>query len=102
MEWTSFDSTWLIELVKQQLPEEGWLLDSLFRVNRAQYDGVSYYLFIEREKASDGNVDWEFNRNIKLRDPERGEIVLDILNNNEVAGMEVLSRYEADSEETTS
>ncbi len=93
-EWKSFDPSWLIKLAEIQFPDDSWLIESLERCQKASFDGVSYYFFVERERADDQNSEWEFARNIKLRDSEKGEIVLDILKNNWIGGMEYLEQYE--------
>ena len=57
---------------------------------------MSYYFFVEREAADDQNSEWEFAKNLGLRDAQRGEVVLDILKNGWVGGMELIGDYEAE------
>ncbi len=92
MDWQPFDSSWLIDLAKQQMPKETWLVEALSLCTEVAEDSSgTYAYFIPREQA-DGNTDWDFNKNISLRDPEFGELVLDVLNNGRIGGMEFLDK----------
>ncbi len=91
MSWEPFDSSWLVDLAKSQYPKDPWLADSLSRCTKCLRDGESYLFFISRESAKDQNFD--FLRNLDLRHPEFGRIVLDVLKNREIGGLEFLDKY---------
>jgi len=95
LEWREFDSQRLVELAVEQYPEEGWLQESLALCSQVADDGTgTYFFFTPREAASDGNSEWEFQKNISLRDPEFGELILDVLQNNRIGGIDFIEKRE--------
>ena len=92
MDWQPFDSSWLIALAKQQMPNEEWLVEALGQCTQVAEDSSgTYAYFFPREQAK-GNSEWDFSKNISLRDPEFGELVLDVLNNGKIGGIEFLDK----------
>lgn len=92
MDWKSYDPGWLVELARVQFPQEAWLPAALERCERAAWQSKSYLAFIERERATSRESEWEFGFNLTLRHGDYGELVLDVLRNREIGGIEFLSR----------
>jgi len=89
--WEKYNPTWLVELAQLLLPNEAWLAEALAECTQYYQDGPSYLYFIDRDAAPNRNSEWAFERNIILRHPTRGEVVLDILKNKKVGGVELLN-----------
>ncbi len=83
IQWKPYDPGWLIELAKDQSPEETWLPEALAACTKAwQVNEVSID-FIHP-------VEGKFETNIAFRSPTGGMVILDILEPNIVGGVEFL------------
>ena len=95
MEWRKFDPQPLMKLAEEQFPEQSWLVESLSLCVKVADDGNgTYFYFTPREAASDGQTEWEFQKNISLRDPNFGELILDVLQNNRIGGIDFIEKRE--------
>ncbi len=95
MEWKKFDSKRLVKLAEEQFPEESWLAESLAFCTEVADDGTgTYFYFTPRDAASNGKTEWEFQKNLSLRDPEFGELILDVLQNNRIGGIDFIEKRE--------
>jgi hypothetical protein len=91
-DWKRYDPTWLVELSKQQLPEEEWLPAALAECRVAWQKSDAYIYFIDPAHANEPGSEWQFEGNLFLEHPIEGELVLDILSGNRVGGVEFLAR----------
>jgi hypothetical protein len=90
--WESFDPTWLMELAREQAPERQWLPVALSRCTRLRWRGDAYMAFIDSARPNEPGSEWQFVENIVLEHPSHGELVLDILTEHRVGGVEFLAR----------
>src|SRR3990172_12424720 len=87
--WRSYDPSWLVALAKEQLPNEQWLQESLR--NCTQVSGkIPMLHFIDPYRPNQPGSAWQFETNITLDDPQYGDLVLDILKDKRVGGVEFL------------
>lgn len=87
--WQPYDPTWLVALAKDQLPKEQWLHESL--KNCTQVSGeIPMLHFVDPYRANQPGSSWQFETNIILDDPQYGDLVLDILKDKRVGGVEFL------------
>lgn len=82
MEWKEYDPSWLVSLAEQQLPTEPWLQDALRACVKAAHDGTIVY-FVDR-------MEGKFKQNITLFSSERGDVVLDLLQDGRIGALEIL------------
>jgi hypothetical protein len=87
--WRPYDPSWLLSLAKEQLPEEGWLHDEVSACVRAS-GNIPYIHFVSASRSNRLGSEWQFDKNIHLDHPEYGELILDILKDKRVGGIEFL------------
>ena len=87
--WIDYDPAWLVALAREQLPA---LAPALSRCTRALVESKAYIYFVSGDEANQPGSEWQFDRNEFLRDPVRGELVLDVLKDGRIGGIEFLSR----------
>jgi hypothetical protein len=87
LRWEPYDPTWLVGLARAQEPEEPWLVEALARCTRGAWECEAYLYFIDPK----GRLA-TFDGNIVLESATEGDLVLDVLADRTVAGVEFLSR----------
>ena len=92
MNWEPYDPTWLVDLARQSCPDESWLVAALQRCTRAARESRAYLHFVDPANANAPGSEWQFVENILLEHPTEGDIVLDILTDRRVGGVEFLGR----------
>lgn len=88
-EWRPYDPSWLVDLAQQQLPDDDRLHASLKKCTEAS-GNIPYIHFVNPRRANRPGSEWQFEDNIILEDPVKGELVLDILKDGRVGGVEFL------------
>lgn len=91
MKWNQYNPEWLAKLAEKQLPEEKWLPGAIRKCLKYSIESKAYYHFVSSNNANKPGAVWQFEKNIMLRDPKKGNIVLDILKGNIVGGIEFLN-----------
>lgn len=94
MNWIPYNPSWLIELARLQYPQVAWLPEALARCTHYLDQGDGYFAFVERERATSPESEWGFKSNLILKH-QNGDIVLDILRNNHIGGMEQFADHES-------
>lgn len=92
MIWEAYDPTWLVDLARESCPDEPWLVAALQRCTRAARESRAYIHFVDPANANAPGAEWQFVENILIEHPTDGDIVLDILTDRRVGGVEFLSR----------
>jgi len=82
----------IIELVKQQVPERADVVKSLKKCSEGEWTSSGYFQFSLSKKGN--SADWKFNENLLLEHEFLGFIVLDILKNGRIAGIEFINLIE--------
>ena len=92
MNWESYDPSWLVELARDQLPEEPWLPGALALCRHARSESRAYVYFVDPVNANKPGSQWQFETNLILDHPSEGTLVLDVLTGQRIGGVEFLSR----------
>ena len=92
MEWEDFDPEWLAKLAEEQFPEEAWLPAALRKCVKHFKESKAYFYFVSPDNVNQPGSLWQFRRNIILHDKKEGDLVIDILKDNRIGGIEFLSR----------
>ena len=92
--WEPYDPSWLVALARDQHPSETWLQTALARCTRCQRESKAYVRFVADRNANEPGSDWQFLTNLTLESAEEGFIVLDILVNNRVGGVEFVDKID--------
>jgi len=94
MKWEAYDPAWLVALVREQCPDEPWLADAAATCTRCQVESRAYIYFVDGASPNQPRSPWQFERNIVLSSPSEGEIVLDILTDQRIGGVEFVRRIQ--------
>ncbi len=92
IKWETYNPDWLIKIAKEQIPEEKEVIENLKSCIQCYKESKAYYYFIHSENPNEPNSEWQFDENIVLHSKEKGEIVLDILKEKKIGGIEFLNR----------
>lgn len=90
VKWEKYDLNWLIEVAKEQIPEEKEIIKNLELCTSCYKSSRAYYYFVFTENPNEPNSEWQFDENIILHDKKNGEIVLNIIKDKRVGGIEFL------------
>lgn len=90
--WEPYDPTWLVELARQQRPEERWLPEALAKCTRCLRESRAYFYFVDPARPNEAGAEWQFDTNITLESPAKGSLVLDILKGFRVGGVEFVDK----------
>lgn len=87
--WTDYDPQWLIALARAQHQDKKWLEEAFAECISAKV-GKAYVYFVSSSNPNQLGSEWQFEQNLILDHPIRGEIVVDILKGNRIGGIELL------------
>ncbi len=88
----TYDPSWLIEAAKHVEDEYPWLSKALGNCTRSVSSSRYYVHFVSSWRANKRGSPWQFQENIILEDTIHGDVILDILSEHRVGGVEFLSR----------
>ena len=83
----------IIDLVRQQEPQRQDIVKSLKQCSGGKWISSGYYKFYALKNGNKGPK-WEFRENIVLEHKFLGLIVLDLLKNGRIAGIEFINLIE--------
>ncbi|MCB0358827.1 MAG: hypothetical protein KDD44_04305 [Bdellovibrionales bacterium] len=91
MDWKPYDPSWLVALAQRLRPDDAQLAAGLGQCTEAASDGSGYLYFVD-PGLTGGNREspWAFDHSIELRDPAGTTVVLDVLKNGRIGGVDVL------------
>jgi hypothetical protein len=96
-EWKPYDPTWLVDLAKEQLPEETWLPAALAACTMARQESAAYIHFVSGTDPDGLASEWQAQTDLTLKHPTEGELVLDVLEGNRIGGIEFLAKLSGDA-----
>ena len=92
MDWTPYDPSWLVAWLRANRPELTALADALARCTRAAEGGRAYLYFVDPAAANQPGAGWQMGESVTLEHPREGTLVLDVLADGRVGGIEFLRR----------
>lgn len=87
--WIDYDPAWLVALALKQEPD---VVAALQKCKRAFVESKAYVYFVLPVSPNKPGSEWQFDRNVRLVDSKHGEILLDVLRDGRVGGIEFLVR----------
>ena len=89
MKWEPYDPAWLAEIARHEMPEETWLIKALTQCTRAWTSCTTYIHFVDPTNPNKLGSEWQFKQNLMFHD---GRLVLDVLKDGRIGGVEFLDR----------
>lgn len=87
-----FKIEWIIDLIKEQEPERLDLIQQLEDSNIKKWIRQPYISLVSAERPNQQGSEWQFEENIVLEHETEGTIVLDILKDGRIGGIEFLNQ----------
>lgn len=78
----------IIDLIKIKIQENSSLKNMLENAKNGHWETEAYYKFVDSTNANKPGAEWQFKENIIFDHPELGTIVLDILKDERLGGIE--------------
>ena len=91
MEWEPYDPSWLVELAREQYPDKPWLLEALEKCTRCLKSN-KYIYFVNPKNPDKLGSEWQYEMCLSMTSPKEGWLLLQILKNNRVGGVEFAGR----------
>ena len=82
----------IVELIRKQEPERVDLIDQLRKQIKGSIDIKAYVQFVNSDKPNQKGSEWQFDENIILEHETEGTIVLDILKDGRIGGIEFINQ----------
>ncbi len=85
-----FKIEWIAELISEQEPDRIDLIEQLNKFERRSWFRQAYIRFVNNSNPNQKGSEWQFAENIVLEHETEGTIVLDILKDGRIGGIEFL------------
>ncbi len=82
----------IIELIREQEPDRPDLIKELEKSEKKKWFRQPYIHFVSAERPNQPGSEWQFDEDIILEDEIEGTIVLDILKDGRIGGIEFVSQ----------
>lgn len=92
MEWQPYDPAWLVALARETVPGDPWLADALATCTRASQESRAYLYFVDPARPNEPGSAWQLAETVVLHHPREGDLVLDVLKDGRIGGVEFLKR----------
>jgi len=89
--WEPYDPIWLVELAKEQIPDQPWIAEVLTKCTRCSKSKNHFY-FVNPERSNEPGSNWQYEMCISLNSPTEGWLLLDILKGNRGGGVEFVEK----------
>lgn len=90
--WETYAPDWLVEAAERERPDQPWLAVALAGCTRARWESRSYIHFVAPDHPNQPGSEWQFESNLVLEETTHGAVILDILRDGRIGGIEFLSR----------
>ena len=84
------DIEYLIRLVRQQEAERQDIVSALQNCKGGHWSEKGYYSFVDSKNPNLTNSDWQHEECIVLEQHEKGDIVIDLLKDGRIGGIEFI------------
>ncbi len=87
-----FKIEWIIDLIKEQEPNRLDLIEQLKNSKRKEWIRQPYISFVSGKRPNLPGSEWQFEENVVLEHYREGTIVLDVLKDGRIGGIEFVSQ----------
>lgn len=84
----------IADLLTEQYSEEIEIIENLRSCKEGFWISKAYLQFVSSDNPNEPDSKWQFEKNIVLEDKLEGTIILDILTENQIGGIEFLKYLE--------
>lgn len=82
----------LINLLTNEIPNRIELINFTENITIGKWESKAYVHFVNPENPNQPNSEWQFKENIILESKIYGTLILDILSENRIGGVEFLNK----------
>ena len=82
----------LTTLLKNEIPNRIELIKFIEKIQTGDWESKAYIHFVKPENPNQLNSEWQFQENLILESKIYGTLILDILTENRIGGIEFLNR----------
>jgi hypothetical protein len=83
-----FNLTYIIKLAEEQLQDNPEIIQALRNCKDGYWSGNAYYQFVNSTNGNQPGAEWQIDESIVLEQKEKPYIVLDILKDGRIGGIE--------------
>lgn len=84
----------IIKLVQEQYPDRQDLVEAFQNCNNGRWTSKGYYRFVDSKNANETNAEWQHDDCIVLEQKDKGDIIIDLLKDGRIGGLEFLDHIE--------
>ncbi|MCG8573596.1 MAG: hypothetical protein MI810_01825 [Flavobacteriales bacterium] len=88
--WETYNPDWLVKIAREQIPDRMEIIQALAQCTKAKTESRAYVYFVNPNHPNEADSEWQFKENIMLEDKKYGTIVLDVLKDDKIGGVEFL------------
>ncbi|QNF32940.1 hypothetical protein HUW51_09420 [Adhaeribacter swui] len=92
--WVKYNPGWLVALLQEQLPDKVDTIEAAKQCTRGVWEKKNYIYFVSIKNPDLPGSEWQFKENLILEDADRGMVVLDILKDGRIGGIQFVSSEE--------
>jgi hypothetical protein len=92
MKWEPYDPSWLVSLALEKFPDRPWLAESLAACTRCRWKRDIYVHFVDPTNGNQPGSEWQFDYCLPVLDPNNGNLILDVLKDRRIGGIEFHDR----------
>ena len=82
----------IIKILEKEDPKNENLIQLLENCSGGNWESIAYFRFVNPKNANQPNSEWQFQENIIIEHNEIGTIIIDLLKNNKIGGIELLNQ----------
>ena len=82
----------IIKILKKEELKNANLIQLFENCNGGNWESKAYFRFVNSKNANQPNSEWQFLDNIIIEHNEIGTIVIDLLKNNKIGGIELINQ----------
>jgi uncharacterized protein YuzE len=90
----SHELNWIIDIAREQIGDDENLINALEKCTKGRWESNAYLQFVSSKKANEPDAEWQIQESIVLQHEIEGELVIDVLKDGRIGGIEFISRIE--------
>lgn len=92
--WQHHNPKWLLHDASRYFAKRPWLETAIANCKAALWESSAYVYFVDPTNANKVGSLWQFDFNLQIENTRHGNLVLDILKDKQIGGIEFLDRLD--------